>query len=241
MKSWLLAWQFLTRLPVTIAGELDEGQMTNSVIFYPAVGAVLGGGLHLLRWLGLRFWPPLTVGLLLVAAQVLLTGGLHLDGLADVTDGWYGSGDRERRLTIMKDSRIGTLGALALLLVVPLKASLLATTLPQLWQTLIIYEAGAKLMLVAAIVAFPYARASGTGASFRQVRLRQLLVAAVLPLALLVVAPWQLAVAAALAAVLNWLLAQHWSRQLGGLTGDCYGALHELWQVSFLLLLEVIR
>ncbi len=240
MKAWLVAWQFLTRLPLTIRGHVDESDLAASVSCFPAVGAVLGATLYLCGWQASRFLPPLTTGLLLVALQILVTGGLHLDGICDLSDGWYGSRDKERRLEIMKDSRLGALGATSLLLVVMFKASLLATP-PADWRALVLYEAGAKFTMALAIAHFPYARRTGTGGLFKQVQTKHVLAAAILPLLLLVLAPWQIALAAGAAWLGSWLLANCWSKALGGLTGDCYGAIHELWQVMFLLALEVIR
>jgi adenosylcobinamide-GDP ribazoletransferase len=218
---------------------VDAQQLAWSAACYPAVGAVLGLVWWALGRFAMAALPPLTVGLLLVALQWLLTGGLHLDGLSDWADGWYGSRVRARRLEIMKDSRIGALGATALVLTVLLKASLLAEA-PPYWWTLVLYEALAKLVMVAAIVGFPHARTSGTGSLLGQTGIRQALVAALLPLLLLAGAPWQATVAAAAASLVALLLAGHWSSALGGLTGDCYGALHEIYQVCWLLLLEVL-
>lgn len=239
MKAWLLAWQFLTRLPVKVRGNVDQAHLATSIVFYPAVGAILGAGLYLVNWQSFRVLPPLTCGLLLVGLQILLTGGLHVDGLCDLTDGWYGSNDREKRLTIMKDSRIGALGAISLVLVILLKASLLAVP-RSIWLVLVLYEAGAKMMMVLAVGLFPYARSTGTGALLGQVQTRHVLAAAVLPLVLLAFAPWKVGLACCLAWAAGLFLVSRWSGALGGLTGDCYGAVHELWQVLFLLTLEVL-
>jgi len=241
MKAWWLAWQFLTRLPVGIKGEVDDRMLAASISYYPIVGAALGAAWYWLQWLGWSRVPALTLGLLLVGAQALVTGGLHLDGLCDFIDGWFGSRDRERRLAIMRDSRIGAFGAIALCLVLLLKASLLATP-PREVLGLVLYECSAKLVLVLAVVAFPYARSSGTGSLLRQAGWRQALAAALLPVTLLIWAKsWPLTIACGLAGSLCWLLGSRWSTALGGLTGDCYGALHEIYQVVFLLSWEVLR
>ena len=241
MKAWWLAWQFLTRLPVRIEGEVNDRMMAGSIGYYPIVGAALGAAWYWLQLFGWSWLPALTVGLLLVAAQALVTGGLHLDGLSDFVDGWFGGRDRERRLAIMRDSRIGALGASALCLVLLLKASLLATP-PREVLSLVLYECSAKLVLVLAVVAFPYARSSGTGSLLRQAGWRQALAAALLPVTLLLWAKsWPLTIASGLAMLACWWLASRWSAALGGLTGDCYGALHEIYQVLFLLSWEVLR
>lgn len=239
MKSMLLAWQFLTRLPLKIRGEVNADHLAGSLIFFPLVGALIGLLLQLGSLLFTHWLPPLTSGLLLVAMQVLITGGLHLDGIGDLGDAWYGSQDQEKRLDIMRDSRLGALGAISLLLVITIKASLLAKRQPY-WQSLVLYEAGAKLIMVLAIVIFPYARSAGTGAMFKKAKTRHVAIAALLPLLILILAPWQISLAVALATLSSWLMAHRLRQALGGLTGDCYGALHEIWQIFFLIALEVI-
>ena len=117
----LLALQFLTILRIKTTLPFDERSFGRSARFFPLVGAILGvvvwGGDRVLQ----EVCPSSLRNLLVVAALALLSRGLHFDGLADSADGLFGGHDRERRLAIMKDSRIGTFGTLALLSVVLFK------------------------------------------------------------------------------------------------------------------------
>ena len=122
----LAALMLLTRLPVRVARPMAPAAFARAYGWFPAVGALVGAVGGLVLWGAGGAVPPLAAALLAVAAQVLLTGGLHEDGLADVADGFGGGRDRERRLAIMRDSRIGTYGALALVLGVGLRVALLA-------------------------------------------------------------------------------------------------------------------
>ena len=135
VRHYLLSLQFFTRIPVT--GRLAEwvgfspAMLRASAGHFPGVGWLVGGLLAGLSWLLLVFLPdsvmtPLVVAALGTAAGVLLTGAFHEDGLADVADGLGGSLDRERALIIMKDSRVGAFGAIAVGLALLVKVTLLA-------------------------------------------------------------------------------------------------------------------
>jgi len=134
-RHYLLSLQFFTRIPVT--GRLADwvgfspAMLRASAGHFPGVGWLVGGLLAGLSWLLLVFLPdtvmtPLVVAVLGTAAGVLLTGAFHEDGLADVADGLGGSLDRERALIIMKDSRVGAFGAIAVGLALLAKVALLA-------------------------------------------------------------------------------------------------------------------
>ena len=116
MTPWLIALQFLTRLPVSLPGMPTPEQMGRSLLWYPAVGLLLG----LLLWLAhllLGQTPGVLQAAIILALWVGLSGGLHLDGLADTADAWVGGfGDRERTLTIMKDPRSGAIAVVVLVL-----------------------------------------------------------------------------------------------------------------------------
>lgn len=107
INPFLIALQFLTRLPVRIASEPDEKSIAQSLSYYPLVGLIIGALLAGIAW-GLSGAPVLLSAALLLVTWVLVTGGLHLDGLADSMDAWVGGlGDRERTLAIMKDPYCG--------------------------------------------------------------------------------------------------------------------------------------
>lgn len=221
----------LTRLPTGwLPQHGSAAGFARSIWAYPLVGlgigaaggAVMAAGL----WLGL---PPLVAALWSLAATLLLTGGFHEDGLADTADGFGGGRDRARKLEIMRDSRIGSYGVLALVLALGLRATALAA-LPTQPATLLAATAtaaalgrGATLGLLRLLPpARPDGVAAGLGRPGRKPLLMGLLLAA-LPAALLL--PPMAAMAAILGTALaTLLLARLAGRQIGGQTGDVLGA-----------------
>ena len=194
---------------------------------FPLVGALIGlllGGLGL----GLdRFLPPGPTAALLLAAATLLTGGLHLDGLMDTADGLAGGRDPERRLAIMRDSRVGAAGVAAGVLAILTQFASLSE-LPGQTRLVALVAAGAvsRWAVLAAMALFPAARPEGLGAAFRAgVTLPVAAVGTglVLIVALLTRPLGLLALLAATVAML--LLGRALARRLGGLTGDAYGAI----------------
>ena len=212
----------LTRLPVARLTS-SHPPASDCVWAYPLVGAVVGGlgavALLLGRFAGLN---AATCAVLALAVTILSTGGLHEDGLADTADGLGGGHTREAKLAIMRDSRIGSFGALALLLSVALRAVVVATT-PRpclaLCSAAILARAAMLLLL-----RLPPARADGLAVPLSQTRLRRIAAGLLLASPIAVVAP-SAALASLCAAGLMALLAH---RQLGGSTGDVLGAAEQL-------------
>jgi adenosylcobinamide-GDP ribazoletransferase len=134
VRHFLLALQFFTRIPVT--GRLarwvgySPAMLRASAAHFPAVGWVVGAIGALAFALASAVWPPVVAAVLATVATVLATGAFHEDGLADVADGLGGTQDRARALEIMRDSRIGAFGAIALVLALGLKLALLTTLAP---------------------------------------------------------------------------------------------------------------
>ncbi|HET6150428.1 MAG TPA: adenosylcobinamide-GDP ribazoletransferase [Polyangia bacterium] len=228
------AFAFLTRIPIPGAG--GAGELGRSVVWFPLVGAALGA---ILLGAARALDGQLSAGVLavaLVALLALLSGGLHLDGLADTFDAWGGGrGDRARMLEIMRDSRIGAHGAaaLALLLAGKIFAVLALLSRGTLWP-LLAAPAVARWAVVPLVVLFRYARPNGLGSPFQQRRraidvLGATLLAA--PLGFWFGVAALRAGALALAAAL--LLAIAIGRRLGGLTGDVYGAAIEMAELVF--------
>jgi adenosylcobinamide-GDP ribazoletransferase len=125
IRLFFIALQFLTRLPVPRWVGWQPQWLHHSARHFAAVGLLVGGFAALVLWAAAHLWPALVAVLLSMAATVWLTGSFHEDGLADTCDGLGGAVSRERALAIMKDSRLGTYGAVGLLLVLALKAAAL--------------------------------------------------------------------------------------------------------------------
>jgi adenosylcobinamide-GDP ribazoletransferase len=206
--------------------------------YFPLVGALLALLLAGLTLLLAPLLPQLVLAALLVVGLVLLTGGLHLDGLMDTCDGLFGGMTRERKLEIMRDSRVGSFGVLAGACALLLKFACFASLgKPALPLVFLVTLPSSRWALVLALHLFPGARASGLGATFRQdITPQRLALACALTLALVLVS-------AQLSGLLVWcvmtltaLLLGAWiTRQLGGLTGDTYGAIAEIAEIVGLL------
>ena len=248
MHDWLddlrTAVAFLTRLPMPHpAGPMPQN-FARAQRLFPAVGAAIGGAVGLLC-LGLRAIgvPDLAAAALALGASALLTGALHEDGLADVADGFGGGRDTAAKLEIMRDSRLGTYGALMLMVSFVAKVSALAA-LPDAFvvQGLIAAHALARGVLPFMAMKLPYARKDGLAASAGPPDFATAATAGGLALVIaLVVLPWRDAFGAALmaagcAAGMGWLA----QRQIGGQTGDVLGGAEQLGEIAILLLLAAV-
>ncbi|BBP57875.1 adenosylcobinamide-GDP ribazoletransferase [Pseudomonas sp. St316] len=242
LPLWI-AVQFLSSLPVRLPGMPEPEQLGRSLLFYPLVGLLFGALLWLLNALLLGA-PPLLHAALLLTAWVLLSGGLHLDGLADSADAWLGGfGDRERTLLIMKDPRSGPIAVITLMLVLLLKfTALLALVEQEQTLALIIAPVLGRAALLGLFLTTPYVRAGGLGQALadhlpRQAGQQVLLVCV---LGCVVVAGWAGLFALLVASVVFVGLRQMMLRRLGGCTGDTAGALLELLEAGVLVGLALV-
>ena len=162
--SFLLALGFLTRLPVLFSTEASAQQQSDSLLFYPVVGLLVGGILWLAAWL-MDGMSPLVTGAIVVAIWVWLTGGLHLDGLADCADAWAGgTGDTDKTTRIMKDPHLGAIAVVVLVFVVVLKTVAVSALMEQAsFIILIIIPALARCSSIALFVSTAYVRPAGLG------------------------------------------------------------------------------
>src|SRR6266508_3439384 len=171
MRSLRVAFGLMTTLPFIPSpqGKLPDdwsaGDSGRASVWYPFVGLVIGA-LTWLAWKGAIFaFPPLVAGILTLLAWVALTGGLHLDGLADCCDGLFASASAERRLEIMKDPRVGAFGVIGLILVLFLKAAALASLTSASSFAILLAASLARWCILPAGL-LPLARPSGMGADF---------------------------------------------------------------------------
>jgi len=236
--------QFFTRLPLPFEIKADAEDFNRGFIWFTAVGLVIGGLLTFLYMTMSPWVGPLLLAVILVLAEVLLTGGLHLDGLSDTFDGLYSNRDKARVLEIMKDSRIGANGALAMMSWLLLKIALLnelfqtapadpAKAAP--WLVLLLMPVAAKSALALSCYLGPYARKEGMGHLFigkvSFSRLLPVLTLAAILHGLLI--PASLAVWAGIL-LLTLAYTRHVRKRIDGLTGDTLGAWHELSELFYL-------
>jgi len=236
------AFTFLTRLPLSRFASGDPEVMARATLFFPVVGLVIGSIVGLV-FIGAEALMPLPLAVLAtLVVGILLTGGFHEDGLADVADS-TGAFGREAKLEIMRDSRIGTYGALALILLIVARLLLLSELGWSSWGVvlgaLIAAHALARWSSVALMAWLPYARAEAANKTIAQgvtasgaviasgFALGSVLIAALMGGPLLLVSVPVAMVAA--------LLAGWWFKNsFGGITGDCLGAINVVVEIAVL-------
>lgn len=234
-----VAVAFLTRLPVGGAGAWPDGAIGRAAWAFPLVGALLGLGAALVQTLGLASGlPPVLAAILTTALLAVVTGALHEDGLADTADALGSVRDRARALEIMRDSRIGTFGALALGFVTATRiAATAALPLPGLVPAMVAAATLSRLAMVWLMAALPAARADGLGAAAGRPGPTVVVIATALGAALTALASGPIAAAGPilLAAALAILLGTWFRRRLGGQTGDTLGATQQLVEAAVLV------
>lgn len=240
MRLLVIAFQFLTIIPLPFQVRCEERDLGRSMLLFPVVGLMLGGMLVVADLFLCSFLPRPVVDLLLIALLSVVTGALHLDGFADVCDGLAARGNRERFLAIMKDSRVGAVGAVGLLFVILLKyQALLAIDQNLKLQSLLLFPAVARFGQVLMATGARSARDDGLGSVFIAGAGRcQLLVALgiILPSAFFCLA-WKGVVLVAIAFVVTFFVRHYFQKRLGGITGDIIGFSSELNEIACLLLI----
>lgn len=240
--SLLIALQFLTRLPIRLPAMPTPEQQGRSLLWYPAVGLLLGGLLLALHELLGATPLPLQAALLL-AFWALVSGALHLDGLADTADAWVGGlGDRERTLAIMKDPCSGPIAVVILVIVLLLKFVALLVLLGQKADmALLLAPLLGRSAVLALFLGTPYVRPGGLGQALtaqlphRAARGVLLLVAP----GCLLLAGGAGALAFGVATLVLLYLRHCLQGRLGGTTGDTAGALLELVECAVLVALAL--
>ncbi|MBO9545150.1 adenosylcobinamide-GDP ribazoletransferase [Caulobacter sp.] len=238
VRLLVCAIQFLTRVPTPALKTFEPEWITRSARYFPLVGQGVGAVSALVLLLGERAWGSGVAAVLAITVGLLVTGAFHEDGLADTADGLGGGQTPARRLEIMKDSRIGTYGVCALVLVLLLKAAVLASTAMAATLLFVAHGLGRAAAVVVMRVT-PYAP-SGEAGKWKPVpqgvRTSEVLVALLIaawPLVLLPPSAALLGLAGGAAlAIAMALLAR---RLIGGHTGDVLGAVEQLFEVGFLL------
>ena len=251
VNSFLIGLQFLTRIFVVKQTVWTEKSFGESVKFFPAVGAVLGifcaGIVGVLNFFTAGNLPLLT-GAVGFAALILLTGGIHCDGLMDSVDGLFSGREREKILQIMKDSRAGSFGVVSMILVAALDISALAElakfSTANLCAAIFSAPIIGRLMMVATIGKFPYARPEGMGKAFAQFTTNKTIIFAAIQatifLALLNFFDVKFFVTALIATLgalfATWRFANFSTKKIGGVTGDIYGAVTTLSETCVLII-----
>ncbi|HEV2140688.1 MAG TPA: adenosylcobinamide-GDP ribazoletransferase [Candidatus Dormibacteraeota bacterium] len=240
IRSLRAAMSFLTVLPVANADGSPGERLGRA--YFPAIGAVIGLVATLAYTLAAAATTTLLGAAAAVAVLAVLTGAIHLDGLADSADGLLGRGDATRRLEVMRDPRLGSYGVTAIAVFLLLEVAAISSMSPaRAFAGLVIGGTLSRLATLAVISFVPYVRASGLGVAAWDARHRRLdLVVGSVTAAVVCLLDWRRALVAiplvALVAVSLVALAR---RRIGGATGDICGATAELGQLAVLLVFAV--
>jgi cobalamin 5'-phosphate synthase/cobalamin synthase len=242
--AFLLALQFLTIIPIRVSVQITPRLMARAMAWFPIIGLMLGAVLALVD-LGLRMILPPSVGAAaLLAVWVALTGALHLDGFLDCCDGLLVAKSPEKRLEVLRDTRVGAFAVVGAICLLLLKFVALLELGPD-WRTaaLLVAPVLSRTAMVYAAWAYPYARPGpGLGQLFRErLTWRETLIAAVIAV---IAAGLTLGWIGLGTGLVTWLMTvtiAWWvRRRIPGLTGDVYGAINELVELGLLLFLLVV-
>ncbi len=235
-----IATTFLTRIPVGWVQGMEVGDLSKAAWSFPIVGLVVGGiGGAAIYGAAALDLHPLACAFFGLAVMALITGGLHEDGFADVADGFGGGGDKTRILEIMRDSRVGSFGVLALVFGVGIRAAALSGAPgPGLaWVTLIVAAIFSRAVLPMVMATMPAARTDGLSQGAGRPSMTGAFIALALGLfALFALLPVNLAFVAIMVAIPLAGLIVLWAyRRLGGQTGDVLGAIQQVIEMSVII------
>ncbi len=235
LNDFAIALQFLTRLPIPFKIHFTPKGQAWSLLWHPLVGLLIGALLLSIQSLLVGVGPPLASALLLTA-WVSITGGLHLDGLADCADAWAGGqGDQARSLRIMKDPNSGPIAVVALILLLLMKFAALeelagrSNLMPLLWTPML-----ARSLVPILLLTTPYVRENGLGRPLvENLPRKPAWLAALIYLicALIMLGPWPILTTA----LTVWWLRRLMLRRIGGCTGDTLGASIEIAEAVVLV------
>jgi adenosylcobinamide-GDP ribazoletransferase len=241
MRLYLIALQFLTIIPLPFDTRCRKEDLRRATACFPLVGLTVGGLLAGLNWLIEPWLNRSLTAALLITALAAVTGALHLDGLADVCDGLAARGGRERFLAVLKDSNVGAVGAVGLVMGLVLKWQALSAVPDGItWQALMLFPTLGRSAQVLAMAGARHARQDGLGALIIQgMAARHLLMAlSITVAACLLILPVKGMIALAAVFAVTLVIKGYFQNRLGGLTGDIIGCINEIAEIVALIVLS---
>ena len=243
MRLYLIALQFLTIIPLPFDTRCQKEDLGRAAACFPLVGLTIGGLLVGLNWLMAPWLNTALTAALLITTLAAVTGALHLDGLADVCDGLAARGTPERFLAVMKDSHVGAVGAVGLVLGLLLKwQALLAVPAEIMWPALLLFPTLGRCAQTLALAGAKHARLDGLGATIIQgMTTKHFFIALIITVAaclLLLPIKGMIALTAVFAVTL--IIKGYFQNRLGGLTGDIIGCINEIAEIVALIVLSAV-
>jgi adenosylcobinamide-GDP ribazoletransferase len=253
MKQLILAFQFLTIIPLRVKVDISGKDISRSSAFFPIVGAFQGLLAVCVALLSIRLFPSEIASGLVILALIITNGGFHLDGLADTFDAIAARGDKEKTLSIMKDSTIGPIGVIAVFFALLLKFlslnNLSYLSLFTFYFSLFLMPVISKWAMVVSMFRGKPAREDGMGRIFiNRIGIKEIAVSTMILLTLLILPPILFSIYMpdsryvfyAVSLITTYFFCRLWvsffNKKFGGLTGDTLGALSEMTEVVFLFM-----
>ncbi|MCF8070285.1 MAG: adenosylcobinamide-GDP ribazoletransferase [Desulfobacterales bacterium] len=239
MKKLIAALQFITILPLGKPVKFDPVGM---IPFFPIVGLIVGGLLTLFDMGASRIWPMPVVAVLDVVLIIAITGAFHLDGLGDAADGLFSHRPKEKALEIMKDSRMGAMGLVAVICGLAIKWGGIASIHENRWLLLLLIPAYARSTMLFGIRSLPYGRPEGgTGHSLFDNKLKNSAFPGILlPIGLSFLMDWQFALwLNFIFIVITFIIIHYYKKKMGCITGDMLGAMTEASEALLFLLAPI--
>ena len=244
MNTFLLMIQLFTKIPINKEIEFDKDKFRKGVLYFPLVGLIIGLITALMIYVVSYVFSPQVTAMPSILFSIALTGALHWDGLADTMDGVLSARKREQILIIMKDSRIGTHGVLALVLFVILKFLLLVELNDELLLPVIfVLPVVGKTAIALTLWGSQYARKEGLGDLFiGKTRPKDSIGAGIISLVIIYIALGVKGILALLFVILiSFIIRRKLNKILGGMTGDTLGAINEIAELLFIPLLILLE
>lgn len=240
MKTFAVMLTFLTRIPLPIRFDVQYKDYVNGVGWTPVIALMIGGPLFFADMLD-AYVHPFILSVLILAVYLLLSGALHVDGMADTMDAFGSNRDKKRMLEILSDTKMGTFGVLSIV-VYCIGMVVLLPVVPR--YSLLLFPLVGRTAALLCAKTHGYARESGLGKSFVEgAKFWQVVVSAAAYLILAYVVVWDIRLQSVLAAVLPllsvlavWMIVHGMSKKIGGITGDLIGYSIEVSQILYLLL-----
>ena len=241
MKSFILNLQFLTRIPIGDNIQYDQEEISKGTFWFPLIGLIVGllcfGVYYIASQLFFGFFPVLCC----IVANVVITGALHIDGLADTCDGIFSTRSKDRMLEIMKDSRIGTNGVIAIAFDLLFRITLISQmSIKQAALSIILAPVISRTMLVGLIYFSKYARANGgMGSIFMNKKYKiNTYIGVGIGLAISIIAMGKYGLYVfMICIIMNIFYKTYIDGKIGGMTGDTLGAANELTEIVFFIVI----
>lgn len=240
MKRLILLIQFLTRIPININLSVTREDLSKSIIYFPIVGYIIGMFLALFYKFSIFYFDKIIIAFLVIIIEIIITGGLHIDGLSDTVDGIYSGREKEKIIEIMKDPNVGAFGVLSIIILVIFKFLLIYKIDNNLFIILLMMPVFSRFCSVFSSRIGNYPKKDGLGNIFiGQVNNYQLLISFIFTLPLLYL-NFLIYIAFIINIIFTYFFVKYITKKIDGITGDTLGAMVEVNELLFLLIIYIM-